>query len=184
MSDPGGGPSAGTAAGTVAAPPAEPRVVVYPSTALRPVPSFVFALPAGWVVDEAPDVLGVVRTPEAVDDFWVNATISHDRLARTVELEAAAKATWARIQQDSPSAKVTMERVARFGTNIVYVRGVELDAPQTGRRLAQVHALFFAPPVEGAKTADFFQVIATCPAERMDGFGPVFVALISSFQFA
>jgi hypothetical protein len=77
-----------------------------------------------------------------------------------------------------------MERVARFGSNVVYLRGVEMEAPQSGRKLAQLHALFFAPPVEGAKTADFFQIIATAPLDRMPSFGPVFVALISSFQFA
>lgn len=159
-------------------------MAVYPSSTLRPVPSFVFAVPAGWELDEAPNALAVVRTPQQVDDFWVNAIISHDRVARTVDLDAAAKATWARIQQETPSASVSMERVARFGANVVYLRGVELEAPQSGRKLAQLHALLFAPPVEGAKTADFFQIIATAPFDRMPNFGPVFVALISSFQFA
>lgn len=170
--------------GGVQAPSDEARVVVYPSATLRPVPSFVFAVPAGWVVDEVPDALAVVRTPEQVDDFWINATLTHDRVGQGVDLEKAAQATWARIQADSPGAKASMERMARFGANIVYLRGVEVPAPQSGRALAQLQALLFAPSVEGAKTADFFQIICTSPAEQMPAFGPVFVALISSFQFA
>ncbi len=171
-------------AGGQAAPTSEARVLVYPSATLRPIPSFVFAAPAGWVIDEVPDALAVVRTPEQVADFWVNATLSHDRVGKAVDLEAAAKATWARIQRDSPDAKLSMERMARFGQNIVYLRGLELNAPQSGRALAQLQALLFAPPVETAKTADFFQIICTSPAEQMPAFGPVFVALISSFQVA
>ena len=174
----------GVAGAVKAAPTTEPRVVMYPSATLRAVPSFLFAVPAGWAVDEAPDALAVVRTPEQVDGFWVNAIISHDRVAATVDLEGAAKATWARITRESPGASTSLERIARFGDNVVYLRGVEINAPQSGRALAQLHALFFAPPIDGAKTKDFFQIIATCPGERMQGFGPVFVALISSFQFA
>jgi hypothetical protein len=173
-----------TDTGGVQAPSSEARVVVYPSSTLRPVPSFMLAVPAGWVVDEVPDALAVVRTPEQVDDFWINATLSHDRVGKAIDLEKAAKATWARVQQGSPDAKVSMERMARFGDNVVYLRGVELTAPQSGRALAQVQALLFAPPVEAAKTADFFQIICTSPAEQMPVFGPIFVALISSFQFA
>ena len=157
---------------------------MYPSATLRPVPSFVFAVPAGWIVDEVPDALAVVRTPEQVDGFWINATLSHDRVGKAIDLEKAAQATWARIVRESPSAKASMEKMARFGANVVYLRGVELEAPQSNRPLAQLQALFLAPPVEGAKTADFFQIICTAPPEQMPAFGPVFVALISSFQFA
>src|SRR5262245_9587393 len=102
------------------------RVAVYPSAMIRPVPSFIFTVPAGWVLDEAPDALVVVRTAEQVDGFWVNAILSHDRVPRAVDFKQAAKATWARVQQASPDAKVTMERLARFGTNVVYLRGVEM----------------------------------------------------------
>lgn len=163
---------------------ADARVVVYPSATLRPIPSFVFAVPSGWVLDEVPDALAVLRTPEQVDDFWINATISHDRVGRAVDLEKAAQATWARIQRESPSAQASMEKMARFGSNVVYLRGIELEAPQSNRPLAQLQALFFAPPVEGAKTADFFQIICTAPPAQMPAFGPVFVGVISSFQFA
>jgi hypothetical protein len=163
--------------------PATYRTIVYPSATVRPVPSFVFTPPEGWVVDEAPDALVVVRTPQQVDGFWINAILSHDRVAATVDLEAAAKATWSRILRDSPGATADMERVARFGTNIVYLRGVELDAPQSGRRLAQLHALFLGPKVDGSKTADFFQFVVTCPAERMPDLGAGFVEMIASFRF-
>ncbi|HEX6237730.1 MAG TPA: hypothetical protein VFZ68_11080 [Acidimicrobiales bacterium] len=159
------------------------RVAVYPSAMVRPVPPFLFSVPPGWVLDEAPDALVVVRTPEEVDGFWVNAILSHDRVPRSVDFKQAAQATWARLQRSAPSAKVTMERLARFGTNVVYLRGVDLTAPQSGRALAQLHAMFFAPAAEDGKTVDFFQLVATSPEEHMDRFGPAFVEMVGSFRF-
>jgi hypothetical protein len=161
------------------------RVVVYPSQMLRPIPSFVFSVPLGWVLDEAPDALAVIRTPEEVDGFWVNAILSHDRVPRAVDFKQAAQVTFAKLQRTSPDAKATMERLARFGANIVYLRGVEMAAPKTGRPLGQLHALFFAPvdADDKGKTVDFFQFIATAPADQMNRFGPAFVEMISSFRF-
>ncbi len=163
--------------------PATGRIVVYPSHIMRPVPSFIFEAPTGWVVDEAPDALTVVRTPQEVEGFWVNAIISHDRVAKSVDLEEAAKVSFARLKQQSPEMKVTLEKLARFGSNVVYLRGVELAAPQSGRTLAQLHALFFAPGDETTKTSDFFQCIATAPVESMPALGKTFVELISSIRF-
>jgi hypothetical protein len=160
------------------------RLVVYPSAMIRPIPGFVFSVPQGWVLDEAPDALAVVRTPEEVDGFWVNAILSHDRVARAVDFKSAAQATWARLAQSSPDAKVADERLARFGTNVVYLRGVDLKAPKTGRDLSQLQALFFAPAEGEGKTVDFFQFISTAPAEHMDRFGPAFMEMIGSFRFA
>jgi hypothetical protein len=159
------------------------RLVAYPSDVIKPVPSFVFSVPKGWVVDEAPDALCVVRTPEQVDDFWVNVILSHDRVARAVDFKSAAQITWAKLQRDSSDAKTTFERLARFGTNVVYLRGAELTAPKTGRKLAQLHGLFFAPVTEGGKTVDFFQFVATSPLDVADRFGPAFVEIIGSFRF-
>lgn len=159
------------------------RLVVHPSAVIRPVPGFVFSAPEGWTIDEAPDALVVVRTPEEVDGFWINAILSHDRVARAVDYQVAAKATWDRLVATSPDAKVTMERLARFGTNVVYLRGVELSAPKSGRALAQLQALFFAPVEGEGKTVDFFQFIATAPEPLMETFGPAFLEMIGSFRF-
>jgi hypothetical protein len=159
------------------------RVAVYPSATIKPVPPFIFSVPPGWVLDEAPDALVVARTAEQVDGFWVNAILSHDRVPRDVDFKQAAQATWARLQQTTPSAKVTMERLARFGPNVVYLRGVELEAPRSGRPLAQLHALFFGPAPDEGKTVDFFQLIATSPQDHMERFGPAFVELVGSFRF-
>lgn len=164
------------------APSPNPTVAVYPSAKLRPVPGFLFAVPAGWVTGEAPDALAVVRTPVAINDFWVNALISHDRVAAAVDLDAAAKVTSARIKKETPDATVGMERVARFGDNVVYLRGIQFTA-KSGRELAQIHGLFLAPAAADAVTHDVFQVIGTAPTEVMSTFGAVFVALIASFQF-
>ena len=159
------------------------QVVVFPSRLVRPVPSFVFATPPGWVVDEAPGAVLAVRAGEAIDDFWSNALLIHDRVARSVDLQAAATASWGRLVSDAPSATIKMERVAKFGSNVVYLRGVELDAAQSGRRLAQLHALFFAPAVADSKTTDLFQFVATSTPEQMGGLGQLFVDMIATFRF-
>ena len=182
----GAGPAAGAATAEPAGSrPADltARVAVHPSAAIRPIPPFIFSVPAGWVLDEAPDALVVARTAEQVDGFWVNAILSHDRVPRSVDFKEAAQATWARLRQSSPSARVTMERLARFGPNVVYLRGVELSAPRSGRPLAQMHALFFAPAADTGRTVDFFQLIATSPLDHMETYGPAFVELVGSFRF-
>lgn len=159
------------------------RVAVYPSALIKPIPSFIFSVPAGWVLDEAPDALVVARTAEQVDGFWVNAILSHDRVPRSVDFESAAQITWQRILETTPSARVTMERLARFGDNVVYLRGVEMEAPRSGRPLAQLHALFFAPAPDEGRTVDFFQIVATSPQDAMEQYGPAFVELVGSFRF-
>ena len=159
------------------------RLAVHPSELIRPVPSFVFSVPRGGVVDEAPDALAVIRTPEEVDGFWPNAILSADRVARAVDFDAAAKVTFAKLKRTNPEATVGFERVARFGTNVVYLRGVELKAPKSGRDLAQLHALFFAPADDRGKTVDFFQIIATSPADALERFTPAFLEMIGSFRF-
>jgi hypothetical protein len=159
------------------------QVVIHPSRTVRPVPSFLFATPAGWVVDEAPGAVLAVRASAPVNEFWSNALLTHDRVAKAVDLQAAATASWGRLKADAPSAEVMMERVARFGENIVYLRGVELDAKQSGKRLAQLHALFFAPSDDTAKTTDLFQFVATSTVEGMDEVGKQFVEMIGTFRF-
>lgn len=159
------------------------QVVVFPSRVVRAVPSFVFATPAGWVVDEAPGAVLAVRAEAAVDEFWSNALLMHDRVAKAVDLQAAATASWGRLRADAPTAAVKMERVAKFGENVVYLRGVELAAAQSGRQLAQLHALFFAPAPSDAKTADLFQFVATSTATQMAEVGRLFVDMVATFRF-
>lgn len=160
------------------------RVAVYPSDAIKPVPAFVFSVPDGWVLDEGPDALVVVHTPEEVDGFWVNLMVSQDRVARAIDHKAAAQATWARLVSNSPEAKVTMERMVRFDERITYLRAVELTSPKSGRALAQLHALFFAPAADDAKTQDVFQLIGTCPADQAERWGKDFLEVIGSFRFS
>lgn len=180
---PAGTPTAATGAGGGTLVETMARVVVHPSEVVRPVPGFIFSSPRGWVLDEAPDAMVVVRTPEEVDGFWVNALLSHDRVPRSVDFKAAARITWARLQKQCPDAEVGFQRLARFGELITYLRGASMTAPRTDRRIAQLSALFFAPTDERGKTVDFFQWVCTCPEQHMDRFGPAFTELIGSFRF-
>src|SRR5689334_15854050 len=101
-------PAAATVeAAPVVARPARPadltgRIAVYPSMELRPVPSFIFSVPAGWVLDDGADSLVVARTAEQVGDFWINAILSHQRVPRSVDFKQAAQSTWARLRRSSP----------------------------------------------------------------------------------
>jgi hypothetical protein len=145
-------------------------------------PSFLFEVPEGWVVDEAPNALCVVRRPNAVDGFWTNILIRADKVPREVDFERVAKATWAKLLRTHPGAEEKGERLVRFGSNVVYVRGVDLEAD--GRQLAQMQAMFFAPVSEGGKVVDFFQVIGTCERdERLQATMDDVTSLIASFRF-
>jgi hypothetical protein len=167
---------------TTATRPDSERTVVYPSAAVPVVPSFVFTGPDGWVVDEAPGALVVLRAPDAIDGYWPNAILRHNRVGSAYTLEDAAKATWDRAVRDSPGAKQSFERVARFGTNVAYLRGLSFD-PSSGGKLAQLHALFLAPRAEARKTADLFQFVITAPVATMQQSGQVFVDMVASFRF-
>lgn len=161
-----------------------PLIAEYPSATIPGIPRFVFAVPEGWVIDSAPGTLCVVRQAVADSDgFWVNAIIRHDTVARSVDFERVAKATWAKLKRSTPSAVDHGERIARFGDNVVYLRGVDLDGPM-GRPLSQVQGMFFAPVTGGGKLVDFFQIIGTAQRDgSVQANMNAFVEVISSFRF-
>jgi hypothetical protein len=157
------------------------RSVVYPSAAVPAVPAFVFTGAAGWTVDEAPGALVVLRSPPQSGSS-LDAILRHERVATAVMLEDAAKVTWARIQRESPDAKLSFERVAGFGPHVAYLRGFSFGAPGGGT-IAELHAVFLAPKVDGRKTADLFQLAMTGPAEALQQHGQEFVDMVASFRF-
>ena len=158
------------------------RLAVQPGT-IRGIPSFVFSIPEGWVMEEAPNALAVVHAAEAVDGFWPNLRVSHDRVGAAVDLQAAAQATWAKVRSRSADARITFERTAKFDENLVYMRGVELTSPQSQRTLAQLQALCIAPKAQSATTVDLFQMIATSLTDPAVSPVPQFLEIIGSFRF-
>jgi hypothetical protein len=165
--------------------PAAPsrQIAVHPSVVIPGVPSFLFAVPEGWTVDEAPSALCVVRRPQADDGFWANAIIRHDKVPRSVDFERAAKTTWVKLQRAYPSLVERGERLVRFDSNVAYVRGADLDNDD-GRPLAQIQAMFFAPVTEGGKVVDFFQIIGTSLRnDALQSNMDAITGLIASFRF-
>lgn len=158
------------------------RIVTQPSATITGVPPFIFAAPSGWVIDQAPNALCVLRPPEPVDGFWVNALLNHDVVARSVDFDAAAKITWARLQRSAKHLTETGERLVRFGGLAVYVRGAEMDGPEGGR-LAQLHALWFGPTTGPGKTVDFFQLVLTAPVDAMEPHSKAILEMLSTFRF-
>ncbi len=164
------------------APESNRRVVVHPSAVVPGIPSFLFDVPEGWIVDEGPSALCVVRRPQAVNGFWTNAILRHDKVPREVDFERAAKTTWAKLQKTYPDVVERGEKLVRFDTNVAYVRGADLTVD--GQPLAQIQAMFFAPVSEGGKVVDFFQIIGTSlrDAELQKNMDDV-TAMIASFRF-
>jgi hypothetical protein len=157
------------------------RVAVHPGKLVPGIPKFVFITPLGWVLDEAPGAVAVLRLPNDIEGFWVNAILSHDKVSRSADFDSVAKATWARLLRTAPDATVSGEQLVRFGDQVMYVRGAEFAT--SSRRLAQVHALFFAPTADRGKTVDFFQFVLTGPVAAMGGISTVFMETLSTFRF-
>jgi hypothetical protein len=159
------------------------RIAVHPSSAIPGAPAFVFSVPDGWVIDEAPGAVAVVRPQQQIADFWVNAVLSHDRVARSVDFRQAAAFTWDRVVKQAPDAQIGFEKFFRRDDLVVYLRGSQLIAPRSARSIAQLHAIFFAPVVDSGKLVDFFQVVGTAPVEVMDQIGPALLEVVTSFRF-
>ncbi len=157
-------------------------IAAHPSTLVPGIPRFIFSVPDGWVVDQAPNALCVVRQPDEVDGFWVNAIISHDKVPRSVDFKQAAITTWARLKRSFPSATEHGERMVRFGDLPVYTRGVELEGAG-GRPLAQLQAMFFAPATDTGQVVDFFQIIGTTPLDTATQNTSRFIEIVASFRF-
>jgi hypothetical protein len=158
------------------------RLALQPGT-IRGVPPFVFSVPEGWVVDELPNALAVVRPPEATDGFWPNVVIRHVRLGASVDLRTAAEATKAKMLKENPEATVTLERLARFGDTVMHMRGVSITSLQTQRPLGQLYGLCIAPKAESAKTVDLIQLIGTALEEADASPAEQFVEILGSFRF-
>lgn len=164
-------------------PPSTANVVVHPSAVVPGIPAFLFNVPSGWVIDEAPSTLCVIRRPRDDDGFWPNILVRHDKVPREVDFKRAAITTWAKLKKLHPTAVDQGERIVRFENNVVYMRGVNLTDGK-GRALAQTQAMFFAPVREGGRVVDFFQIIGTCERNsdvqsHMDDVA----ALVASFRF-
>lgn len=159
------------------------QIVAHPSSMLPGIPPFVFALPSGWVLDEAPGALALIRLPEEVEGFLINGILSHDKVSRTVDFAEAAGFTWKRLQEGCPDAEVDAEKFVQMGGRTVFLRGSHMSAPKSGRAIAQLQAIWFAPTNGPGKVVDFFQCVFTCPAEHVDAVSPQALMFLASFKF-
>lgn len=159
------------------------RMVTYPGRMVRGVPPFAFVMPEGWVVDESPGALLALRLPEQQHGIWVHALLTHDTVARSVDFDAAAKVTWAKLQRSAEGLVERGERLVRFGRQVMYIRGCEFDAPRGEGTIAQLHALWFGPAEEGGKVVDFFQLVLTAPLATMPEHSKTVLAMLSTFRF-
>jgi hypothetical protein len=159
---------------------------LFPSPQVRAIPSFSFDYPAGWEIEEGTRSLVVVHPPEPTDGFWINVLVDHSRVEAQADLQQAAVITCAHLLRLHPELRVLTERLAQFdgGRRETYLRVAEIV--EDGRSMTQMHALFFAPPIPGARTRDLFQVIATIPTEVGDAddqVGVQVIDIVKSFRF-
>ena len=122
--------------------------------------------------------------PQAVDGFWANAIVRHDKVPREVDFERAAKTTWAKLL----NAPIPMrgERASGWcvSTRQRRLRPRCRSDGADGRPLAQIQAMFFAPVTEGGKVVDFFQIIGTCLRnDSLQTNMDQIPAMIASFRF-
>jgi hypothetical protein len=159
---------------------------LFPSPQVRAIPSFSFDYPAGWELEETTRALLAVRPPEPVDGFWVNVLVDHSRVEAAADLQQAAVITAAQLLRLHPDLRVLTERVAHFdgGRRETYLRIAETT--EEGRPITQMHALFFAPSIPGARTRDLFQIIASIPStddDAHDDLGVQVIDIVQSFRF-
>ena len=161
------------------------REALFPSPQLRAIPSFSFDIPEGWELEEGTTSIAAVHTTEPVDGFWINVLVDHSRVEAAADLEKAAMVTFRPLRRRDPDVRVVTERIAHFdnGRRDTYLRIVETKAPGDGRAISQIHCLFFAPRVPGARTADMFQLIGTMPSTSLDEYGPHVLDIVKSFRF-
>ncbi|MCU1366576.1 MAG: hypothetical protein JWL72_3586 [Ilumatobacteraceae bacterium] len=159
------------------------QIVAQPSAMLPGIPPFVFSLPLGWVLDEAPGALALIRLPEEIDGFLINGILSHDKVSRTVDFKEAAAFTWQRLKAGCPDAEVSMEKFMQLGGRPVFLRATKLSAPKSGRALSQLQSIWFAPTNGPGKVVDFFQCVFTCPAEHVAAVSPQALHFLASFKF-
>jgi hypothetical protein len=156
---------------------------LFPSPSLRAIPSFSFDYPEGWELEESTRALAAVHPPEPLDGFWINVLVDHSRVNADVDLEQAAVVTCAHLLSLHPDLRVLTERIAHFdgGRRDTYLRVAETT--DEGRPITQMHALFFAPLIPGARTRDLFQIIATIPVTAPDEIGVQVIDIVKSFRF-
>ena len=159
------------------------QIVAQPSAMLPGIPPFVFALPEGWVLDEAPGALAVIRMPDETDGFLINGILSHDKVSRKVDFKEAAGFTWQRLLEGCPDAEIYTEKFTQMGGRPVFLRALKVSAPKSGRAISQLQAIWFAPTNGPGKVVDFFQCVFTCPAEHVDAVAPHAFAFLASFKF-
>jgi hypothetical protein len=154
--------------------------VAYPGPAFRPVPSFTFDIPPGWVVDEFPDALCILGTPADSAEPWSNVFIKYSRVLPTTALEDVAIESWEDLKNAFPDAEVEEEHVIGF-EQFAYVR--ESTLTLLDESVTRVDAYFFGPAVDNA-TVDLFHVIGTHPVQAGDERTLVYMKMLRSFHIA
>jgi len=163
-------------------PPPTATVVAYPSKLLPGIPAFVFAVPPGWALDEASGALAVIRPLAEVNGFWINAILSHAKVARSVGFREVSTTTWKRLLDRLPDATVITQKFIEINGQPMFLRSSEMTS-EAGRAISQLHAIFFGPAHGEGKVIDVFQIVCTVPRENADDYGATMFDFIRSFKF-
>lgn len=159
----------------------------FPGPVLRAVPSFRFEIPEGFVLEEAPGSLAVLRATEETAGFTANLLVNHDRIVASATLRDAAVITRIQLTKAFAQVEVTDERIAEFPGRPTYLRAAKLRPADSDLVLHQVHAICRAPaPDRPVQTRDLFHLVGTCnalPEEDAERRGRAFIDVIRTFTF-
>jgi hypothetical protein len=155
------------------------RLVVQPSDMLTAVPPFVFAVPNGWTLDEAPARWQWCAC-RRVDGFWVNAMLNARQGGAQRRLKVAAQITWAKLQRTTTDLTERGEKLMRFGICRCTSVAPSSPAPRAGAWRSCRRCGSHQSPKAAWST---FQLVLTCPVEHMAACTPPIMEMLSTFRF-
>ncbi len=159
------------------------RRAMYPSVEIQPIPPFTFEVPEEWEIQEVPGAHVAIHPSEQTGDFWVNVLVASSRVTKQTRMRDVSMANFIRLKRRHPDAEISSQKAGRFGERPTYMRVLGFTDNASGKPLAQVQGLFFGPSADDRDVVDLFSVVGTAPADQIEHFGPIFVKIISSFDF-
>lgn len=156
----------------------------FPRSSFLAPPAFSFVCPDGWEAGEAPGALVSLRPVDADDQ--VSARVEWVRVAAAATLRDIADASFARVARAHPDVEVAVQKLVRFGTRTVFVRGLSTLEGSPARRVARFHGVMFAGAASDVGAArpvrDVLMVTGVCPERDAPSHVPIFVSLASSIE--
>ena len=159
----------------------------YPSIACRPVPSFNLIIPANWVVSEFPNALFLMgssngKDGRAVDEFWSNVIVHHERVLPRVSFEELAPSTWETLRAEIPNVILKEEFTVEFNDIRHFIREVEIPGATPQDNLTRINSYMFGP-IRDHPTLDLFHITWLHPTAAGEERKWLYMRILESLKF-